>query len=55
MFLNIYLIKQNLINKEKELGLDLGPLDYTAAAWDVPQDTTSIQDAMNSDEDSYYT
>ena len=34
-----------------ELGLDLGPLDYIAAAWDVPQDTTSIQDAMNSDED----
>ena len=38
----------------RELGLDLGPLDYTAAAWNVPQDTTSTQDAMDSDEDSFY-
>ena len=39
----------------RELGLDLGPLDYTAAAWNVPQDTTSTQDAMDSDEDSLIT
>ena len=32
-----------------KLGLDLGPLDYTAAAWDMPHEVTV---AMDSDEDS---
>ena len=32
-----------------ELGLDLGPSDYTAAAWDTPHETAAT---MDSDEDS---
>ena len=32
-----------------ELGLDLGPSDYTAAAWDTPHEAA---DAMDSGDDS---
>ena len=32
-----------------ELGLDLGPSDYTAAAWDTPHEAA---DAMDSQDDS---
>ena len=33
-----------------ELGLDPGPSDYTAAAWNAPHETIAA-DAMDSDED----